>query len=98
MRSADAGLGDGREGVARPRRHAAAAVAGILGRHPEGYRYSQFCEHFTPGSDLRPPTMRQQHRAGEALEVDYAGMTLSVIEAASSARRRFSSPACRART
>jgi hypothetical protein len=24
--------------------------------------------------------MRRQHRAGEALEVDYAGMTLSVID------------------
>ena len=28
----------------------------------------------------RPPTMRRQHRAGEALEVDWAGMTLSIID------------------
>lgn len=52
-----------------------------LSRHPEGYRYTQFCAHFHAWQrHSRPPTMRRQHRAGEALEVDYAGMTLSVIE------------------
>ena len=29
----------------------------------------------------RPPVMRRVHRAGETLEVDYAGMTLTVIDA-----------------
>jgi transposase len=53
-----------------------------LARHPEGYRYTQFCEHFhTWQRCARPPTMRRVHRAGEALEVDWAGMTLPVIEA-----------------
>jgi transposase len=52
-----------------------------LSRHPEGYRYTQFCAHFHAWQrHSRPPTMRRQHRAGEALEVDYAGMTLSVID------------------
>src|ERR1700751_405885 len=52
-----------------------------LTRHPEGYRYTQFCAHFHAWQrHSRPPTMRRQHRAGEALEVDYAGMTLSVID------------------
>ena len=52
-----------------------------LGQHPEGYRYTQFCGHFHAWQRRsRPPTMRRQHRAGEALEVDYAGMTLSVID------------------
>jgi transposase len=53
-----------------------------LAGHPEGYRYTQFCEHFrTWQRRSRPPTMRQLHRAGEALEVDWAGMTLAVIDA-----------------
>ncbi len=53
-----------------------------LGRHPEGYRYTQFCEHFHAWQRRsRPPTMRQMHRAGAALEVDWAGMTLEVIDA-----------------
>jgi transposase len=53
-----------------------------LGRHPQGYRYTQFCEHFHVWQRRsRPPTMRQVHRAGEALEVDWAGMTLAVIDA-----------------
>jgi transposase len=52
-----------------------------LGRHPEGYRYTQFCGHFHAWQRRsRPPTMRRQHRAGEALEVDWAGMTLSIID------------------
>src|SRR5271165_6197848 len=52
-----------------------------LGRHPEGYRYTQFCAHFHAWQRRsRPPTMRRQHRAGEALEVDWAGMTLSIID------------------
>jgi transposase len=53
-----------------------------LARHPEGYRYTQFCEHFHGWQRRsRPPTMRRLHRAGEALEVDWAGMTLAVIDA-----------------
>src|SRR5205085_2933594 len=52
-----------------------------LSRHPEGYRYTQFCAHFHACQrHARQPTRRRQHRAGEALEVDYAGMTLSVID------------------
>jgi hypothetical protein len=44
-----------------------------LSRHPEGYRYTQFCAHFhTWQRRSRPPTTRRQHRAGEALEVDLA--------------------------
>ena len=53
-----------------------------LARDPEGYRYTQFCELFRAWQRRsRPPTMRRVHRAGEALEVDWAGMTLAVIDA-----------------
>ena len=52
-----------------------------LSQHPEGYRYTRFCAHFHAWQRRsRPTTMRRQHRAGEALEVDYAGMTLSVVD------------------
>lgn len=52
-----------------------------LSQYPEGYRYTQFCAHFHAWQQRsRPPTMRRQHRAGEALEVDWAGMTLGIID------------------
>jgi transposase len=52
-----------------------------LSRHPEGWRYTQFCEHFHAWQQRsRPPRMRQLHRAGAALEVDWAGMTLPVVD------------------
>ena len=70
-----------------------------LSRHPEGYRYTQFCAHFHAWQrHSRPPTMRRQHRAGEALEVDYAGMTLSVIDKGVVHQAQVSLPACPART
>ena len=52
-----------------------------LSRHPEGWRYTQFCEHFHAWQQRsRPPRMRQPHHAGAALEVDWAGMTLPVVD------------------
>ncbi len=45
----------------------------------QGYRYSQFLQHFRAWQQAsRPPVMRQVHRAGETLEVDYAGMCMTV--------------------
>lgn len=50
-----------------------------LDANGKGYRYSQFLQHFRAWQQAsRPPVMRQVHRAGETLEVDYAGMCLSV--------------------
>ena len=44
-------------------------------KHPDGYRYSQFCEHYRRWVKQHPVlTMRQVHRAGEKLFVDYSGM------------------------
>ena len=46
-----------------------------------GYQYTQFLRHFRAWQRAsRPPVMRQVRRAGAALEVDYAGMTLTVID------------------
>jgi transposase len=49
--------------------------------HSDGYQYTQFLQHFRAWQQAsRPPVMRQVHRAGETLEVDYAGMTLTVSD------------------
>ena len=46
-----------------------------------GYQYTQFLRHFRAWQAAsRPPVMRQVHRAGETLEVDYAGMSLGVLD------------------
>ncbi|CAH2603472.1 protein of unknown function [Rhodovastum atsumiense] len=48
---------------------------------PDGYQYTQFLRHFRAWQRAsRPTVMRQVHRAGEVLEVDYAGMTLTVMD------------------
>lgn len=44
-----------------------------LEAHPEGYGYTQFCRRYHEWLDRLRPTMRQTHRAGEKLFVDYAG-------------------------
>ena len=47
--------------------------------HPEGYQYSWFCEHYRTWQGKLDVVMRQDHRAGEKLFVDYAGQTVPVI-------------------
>ena len=47
---------------------------------PEGYGYSQFCEHYRRWTETIDVCMRQTYRAGERLFVDYAGMTMPVVE------------------
>jgi len=51
-----------------------------LEQHPEGYRYTQFCEHYRRWCKKRRLSMRQVHRAGEKLFVDYAGHKPKVID------------------
>jgi transposase len=48
--------------------------------HPEGYGYSRFCELYTRWEGKLSPVMRQRHPAGERLFVDYAGLTIDVID------------------
>jgi transposase len=47
--------------------------------HPDGYQYSQFCELYRRFSGKLKLWMRQEHRAGEKLFVDYAGDTVDVV-------------------
>jgi len=51
-----------------------------LEQHPDGYRYTQFCEHYRRWTKKRRLSMRQVHRAGEKLFVDYAGKKPSVVD------------------
>jgi transposase len=45
-------------------------------QHPKGYQYSWFCDQYRNWLGTRDLSMRQTHRAGEKLFVDYAGHTL----------------------
>jgi len=49
-------------------------------QHPKGYQYSWFCVQYRNWLGQRDLSMRQTHRAGEKLFVDYAGHTLPVID------------------
>lgn len=46
--------------------------------HADGLQYSQFCEHYQRWNRHLSITMRQEHKAGDKLFVDYAGMTIPV--------------------
>ena len=47
--------------------------------HPEGYRYSRFCELYRSWEGKISVTMRQAHLGGDKLFVDYAGDTAPVV-------------------
>ena len=51
-------------------------------KHPDGYEYSQFCELFRQWSKRLDVTLRQEHKAGEKLFVDFAGKGIEVIDSA----------------
>jgi len=42
-------------------------------QHPDGYGYTQFCEHYGRWKRRRSVVMRHAHRAGEKLFSDYSG-------------------------
>ena len=48
-------------------------------RHPDGYRYSRFCDLYRSWEGKLSVTMRQAHVGGEKLFVDYAGDTAPVV-------------------
>ena len=49
-------------------------------QYPQGYQYSQFCHLYRQWTKQIDPVMRQEHRAGEKLFVDYAGQTMPVYD------------------
>ena len=48
--------------------------------HPHGYQYTWFCQQYRAWTGKLDLVMRQTHRAGEKLFVDYAGMRARVID------------------
>ena len=48
--------------------------------HPEGLQSSWFCEQYRAWASKLDVVMRQEHRAGEKLFVDYAGHTVGVVD------------------
>jgi transposase len=51
-----------------------------LEHHPDGYRYTQYCEIYRRWLKHRGLSMRQVHRAGEKLFVDYSGKQPTIID------------------
>jgi transposase len=51
-----------------------------LERHPDGYRYTQFCEFYRRWLAKHRLSMRQIHRAGEKMFADYAGKKPHIVD------------------
>src|SRR3972149_830130 len=49
-------------------------------KHPDGYQYTQFCEHYWRWRKKLDYCMRQEHRGGEKLFIDYSD-GLSIVDA-----------------
>lgn len=48
------------------------------GRTPDGYGYSQYCQLYRDWQGKQAISLRQEHRAGDKLFVDYAGDTIPI--------------------
>lgn len=51
-----------------------------LERHPDGYRYSQFCARYRRWAKSRKVSMHQRHVPGEKMYVDYSGKGAQIID------------------
>jgi len=47
--------------------------------HPDGYEYSWFCQHFHAWQKDIDVVMRQEHKLGEKVFIDWAGDTIPII-------------------
>jgi len=47
---------------------------------PEGYAYSRYCQLYRIWEKKADVVMRQYHKAGEGMYVDYPGMTMPVVD------------------
>ena len=48
-------------------------------KNPKGYQYTQFCEYYRRWARTQSPTGRFAHLGGEVMEVDYAGLTVTIV-------------------
>ena len=51
-----------------------------LEKHPDGLRYTAFCEHYRRWRERQRPVMRQTHVAGEKVFVDYSGDKPHIVD------------------
>ncbi|MGC9272227.1 IS21 family transposase [Acidiphilium sp.] len=51
-------------------------------QHPAGFGYSRFCELFREFEARLSPVMRQEHRAGDKVFVDYSGKRIGIVDGA----------------
>ena len=49
-------------------------------QQPRGYEYSQFCDRFSRWAATSAVTMRQIHRAGEKMFVDFSGDGIDIVD------------------
>ena len=47
-------------------------------QHSDGYSYTQFCEYYRKWAKTQSPSGRFMHNGGEEMEVDYAGLTVTI--------------------
>ena len=52
-----------------------------LEQHPDGYRYTQFCAYYRDWVKKHRLSMRQVHRGGEKLFVDFSGKKPHIVDA-----------------
>lgn len=57
-------------------------------RYPEGFQYSRFCELYRGWAGKLSLSMRQEHKAGEKMFVDYCGQTVAVVDRESGKERQ----------
>jgi transposase len=51
-----------------------------LEQHPNGYRYTQYCEHYRQWLKKHRLSMRQVHKGGEKLFVDFSGKKPHLVD------------------
>ena len=56
--------------------------------HPDGYRYTQFCEIYRQWARRLRPSMRQVHRAGEKTFIDFSGKRPTLVDPRTGEARR----------
>jgi len=48
--------------------------------HPDGYGFTWFCDHYAAFERKMSPTYRNRHAAGAAMQTDYAGHTIPLMD------------------
>lgn len=51
-----------------------------ISQHADGYSYTQFCEHFAQYLKQKKVVMKLEHKAGDVLQIDFAGDKLGYTD------------------